>query len=254
MVLETLLAAGLLLNPGKCVFCKPEVPYLRFLVNRDGTRPNPAKVAPIKEYPTPKNLRDLRKFQGMASWYRQFISDYATIAEPLTQLIRKNQKFEWLDEQQSAFELLKAMIMLALTSQRPDPNSPFVVQTDASDVGLSAVLLQEVEGIEQVLEFASRVLTPAERNYSVTEKECLVVVWSKGKFRPYIDGYEFKVVTDHSSLGCQSTCARVRAQLRNVPAVQGGTASSSRPHGTTRRRETMAGRGWRHNRTATSHL
>ena len=109
----------------------------------------------------------------MASWYRRFIPDYATIAEPLTRLTRKNQKFEWLDEQQSAFERLKAMIMLAPTLQRPDPNSLFVVQTDASDVGLGAVLLQEVEGIERVLKFASRVLTPAERNYSVTEGNVL---------------------------------------------------------------------------------
>ena len=73
MVLEKLVAAGLSLNPDKCVFCKPEVAYLGFLVNRDGTRPNPAKVDPIKRYPTPNNLRDLRKFQGMASWYRRLI-------------------------------------------------------------------------------------------------------------------------------------------------------------------------------------
>ena len=92
------------------------------------------------------------------------------------------------------------MIMLTPTLQRPDPNSLFVVQTDASDVGLGAVLLQEVEGLERILEFASRVLTSAERNYSVTERVCLAVVWAIGKFRPYIDGYEFKVVTDHSSL------------------------------------------------------
>ena len=199
-VLERLVAAGLSLNPEKCVFCKPEVAYLGFLVNRDGTRPNPAKVEPIKNYPTPKNLRDVRKFQGMASWYRRFIPNYATIAEPITRLTKKNYKFEWLEEQQHAFELLKAMIMLAPTLQRPAPNSPFIVQTDASDVGLGAVLLQEVEGLERVLEFASRVLAPAERNYSVTERECLAVVWAIGKFRPYIDGYDFKVVTDHSSL------------------------------------------------------
>ena len=97
MVLEKLVAAGLSINPGKCVIRKPVVAYLGFLINRDGTRLNPAKVVPLKEYPTPKNLRDLRKFQGMASWYRRFIPDYATIAEPLTRLTRKNQKFKWLD-------------------------------------------------------------------------------------------------------------------------------------------------------------
>ena len=200
MVLEKLKAAGLSLNPAKCVFCKPEVAYLGFLVNRDGTRPDPAKVAPIKAYPTPKDLKGVRKFHGMASWYRRFIPNFATIAEPITRLTKKNYKFEWLDEQQHAFDLLKAMIILAPTLQRPDPNCPFIVQTDASDVGLGAVLLQEIEGTERVLEFASRVLAPAERNYSVTERECLAVVWAIGKFRPYIDGYEFKVVTDHSSL------------------------------------------------------
>ena len=136
----------------------------------------------------------------MASWYRRFIPNYATIAEPITRLTKKNQKFEWLEEQQHEFELLKAMIMLAPTLQRPDPNSPFVVQTDASDVGLGAVLLQEVEGLERVLEFSSRVLTSAERNYSVTEKECLAIVWAIGKFCPYTDGYELKVLIDHSSL------------------------------------------------------
>ena len=92
------------------------------------------------------------------------------------------------------------MIMLSPTLQRPDSNSLFVVQTDASDVGLGAVLLQEVEGLERVLEFAIRVLTSTERNYSVSERECLDIVWAIGKFRPYINGYEFKVVTDHSSL------------------------------------------------------
>ena len=73
MVLERLVAAGLTLDPDKCVFCKPEVAYFGFLVNRDGMRPNSAKVEPIENYPTPKNLKDIWKFQGMASFYRWFI-------------------------------------------------------------------------------------------------------------------------------------------------------------------------------------
>ena len=192
MVLERLAAAGLTLNAAKCAFCKVEVAYLGFLVNRDGTRPNPAKIEPINNYPVPRNLKALRRFLGTSSWYRRFIPNYATIAEPLTNLTKKNQKYEWLEEQQRAFELLCAMVMTASVLHRPDPNGLFIVQTDASDVGLRAVLLQEVKSQERVIEFASRVLTPAERNYSVTERECLV--WAIQKFRPYIEGYEFKGV------------------------------------------------------------
>ena len=200
LVLERLVAAGLTLNLDKCVFCKPEVKYLGFLVNREGTRPDPAKVEPIAKYPEATNLKQLRRFLGTTSWYRKFIPDYATIAEPLTRLTKKNQRYEWLEEQQYAFDTLKALVMTAPVLNRPDPDGVYIVQTDASDVGLGAVLLQEVSGVERVLEFASRVLTPAERNYSVTERECLAVVWAIGKFRPYIEAYDFRVVTDHSSL------------------------------------------------------
>ena len=102
MVLERLVAAGLTLNAAKYVFCKPEVAYLGFLVNRDGTRPNPAKIEPIKTYPVPQNLKALRRFLGTTSWYRRFIPNYATIAEPLTNLTKKNQKYQWLDERESS--------------------------------------------------------------------------------------------------------------------------------------------------------
>ena len=98
MVLERLAAAGLMLNAAKCMFCKSEVAYLGFLVNRDGTGPNPAKIEPIKNYPVPRNQKALRRFLGTSSWYRRFIPNYATIAEPLTNLTKKNQKYEWLEE------------------------------------------------------------------------------------------------------------------------------------------------------------
>ena len=98
MVLERLVAAGLTLNAAKCVFCKTEVAYLGFFVNREGTRPNPANIEPIKNYPVLRNLKALRRFLGTSSWYRRFIPNYATIAEPLTNLTKKNQKYEWLEE------------------------------------------------------------------------------------------------------------------------------------------------------------
>ena len=134
----------------------------------------------------------------MASWYRKFLPDFAT--DPLIHLTKRGVAFIWSEEAQSAFEQIKARIASAPILQRPSFDHPFVIQTDASDSGLGAVLTQTVDGLERVLCFASRTMTPAERNYSVTECECLAVLWAIRKFRPYVGGYHFTVITDHSSL------------------------------------------------------
>ena len=147
----------------------------------------------------PKNLRQLRRFLEMAS-YRKFLSNFATIAEPLTELTIKDRKYEWSTAQEEAFQKLKALVASAPILHRPVPNAQFVVQTDASDTDVGAVLYQIIDGDERVLEFASRTLSAAERNYSVMECECLAILWAIQKFRTYIEAYEFKVIMDHSSL------------------------------------------------------
>ena len=152
------------------------------------------------QYPAPKNLKQLRRFLGMASWYRKFLPEFATIADLLTHLTKRGVAFVWSKEAQSAFKQIKALIASAPILHRPSFDHPFVIQTDASDSGLGAVLTQTVDGVERVLCFASRTMTPAERNYSVTERECLAVLWAIRKFRPYVEGYHFTVITDHSSL------------------------------------------------------
>lgn len=169
-------------------------------MNRDGFRPDPSKIEPVLEYPAPKNLKQLRRFLGMASWYRKFLDNFATIADPLTQLTKKSAKYQWGESQQSAFEQIKALIASAPVLHRPSFDDQFVIQTDASDTGLGAVLTQTIDGDERVLSFASRTLNKAERNYSVTERECLAVLWAIRKFRAYVEGYHFQVITDHSSL------------------------------------------------------
>ena len=199
-VLTRINEAGLTINRDKSEFCQSEVTYLGIIVNRDGLRPDPAKVEPIISYPVPRNLKQLRRFIGMTSWYRKFLPDFATAVDPLTALLRKSKPYEWDEEQHHAFEQVKALLATAPVLHRPDRTSQFVIQTDASDTGLGAVLTQTVGGEERVLEFASRTMTSAERNYSVTERECLAVIWAIHKFRPYIEGSRFKVITDHSSL------------------------------------------------------
>ena len=152
------------------------------------------------QYPEPKNLKQLRRFLGMASRYRKFLPDFATIADPLTRLTKENFRYVWEEEQQQAFDHIKALISTAPVLHHPDFASRFVIQTDASDSGLGAVLFQVIDGQERVLEFAGRSLSKAERNYSVTERECLAVLWAIEKFRAYVEGYNFLVVNDHSSL------------------------------------------------------
>ena len=199
-VLKRIADAGLTINREKSEFCRSEVKYLGVLVNRDGFRPDPDKIAPIMDYPVPKNLKQLRRFLGMASWYRKFLENFATIAEPLTSLTKKGVKYEWSDAHRYAFEQVKALVASAPVLHRPSFEHQFIIHTDASDTGLGAVLTQSIDGEERVLSFASRTLSAAERNYSVTERECLAVLWAVQKFRSYVEGYKFKVITDHSSL------------------------------------------------------
>ena len=118
-VLTRIKDAGLTINREKSEFCRSAVKFLGVLVNRDSFKPDPDKIAPILEYPMPKNLKQLRRFQGMASWYRKFFLDFATIADPLTHLTKRGVAFVWSEEAQLAFEQIKALIASAPILRRP---------------------------------------------------------------------------------------------------------------------------------------
>jgi len=131
------------------------------------------------------------------------------------QLLRKGVPYEWTDQQQKAFELLKRLLTTAPILRYPDFDRPFILHTDASTTGLGAVLAQkDDEGLEYVIAYASRSLNKAERNYSVTELECLAAVWAVKTFRVYLYGTEFNLVTDHTAL----------KWLLNLSEPQGRTA------------------------------
>ncbi|CAB0038053.1 unnamed protein product [Trichogramma brassicae] len=136
----------------------------------------------------------------MVGWYARFIARDSEIKAPLTKLLKKTEEWKWGEEQQMAFERLKSALTSAPVLARPDFSKPFKVQCEASGVAVGAVLTQEQQDGEHPIVYASRSLTGAERNYSTTEKECLAVLWSIRKFRPYIEGYRFVVITDHSAL------------------------------------------------------
>ena len=136
----------------------------------------------------------------MCNWYRKFIEHYADIAEPLVRLTRKKVDYVWDEDCQLAFERLKTMLISSPILSRPEFDREFILETDASDTGLGAVLKQSYEDGDRVIAYASRVLSAAERNYSVTERECLAILWAVRKFRCYVEAEHFSIITGHYCL------------------------------------------------------
>ena len=166
-------------------------------------RPDPQKVRAIQEYPTPATKRDVHAFLGLAGYYRQFIPEFSQLAAPLTNLTRKGEpdKIEWTPSCKEAFRMLKAALQEPAVLNVADPSCPLILQIDASDRGLGAVLSQKsVDGIEYPVAYASRKLFPREENYSVIEKECLAIVWALKFFHTYLYGHMFSIESDHQPL------------------------------------------------------
>ena len=191
---------GLQINSEKCNFGCQEVRYLGYLVNAEGISVDPEKTQVVTSYPTPTNVAEVRRFLGMASWYRRFISDFSNIVSPLTSLLGKKKIWVWGEEQNSSLEKLKSALTSAPVLARPDFDLSFTLFTDASACAIGCSLTQIQDGNERVITYCSRTLSSAERNYSVTELECLAIIWGIEKNRQYLEGTEFKVVTDHSCL------------------------------------------------------
>ena len=213
-VFERLRDAGLKLKPKKCAFLKSEVRYLGHVVSREGISTDPAKIDKVADWPIPTCTKEVQQFLGFANYYRRFIREFSQIAKPLHRLTERNFKFKWTPECQQSFEELKVKLTTTPILAYPDYNKPFLLDTDASDVGIGAVLSQrDEEGHEKVVAFASRSLTKAERKYCVTRRELLAVVVFTQHFRPYLLGREFTLRTDHSSLTWLQTFKDPEGQL-----------------------------------------
>ena len=188
------------LNPKKCALFRTEVPFLGHIVSADGVKTDPEKTKAVEAWPVPQNVRELRSFLGFCSYYRKFVRNYATIAEPLHALLKGGQRFKWSAQCQEAFVSLKTALAHSPVLQYPDPQQPFVLDADASDHGIGAVLSQLIGGEERVVTYYSRSLSATERNYCTTRKELLAVVDSVRQFHPYLYGAKFTVRSDHSAL------------------------------------------------------
>ena len=202
--------ANLKLKPKKCTFAADTVIYLGHKISQNKIQPNPAKISAIADLKQPSSVTQLKGFMGMVSYYRRYVPGLSRIAAPLYKCTN-NSRFEWTLECQKAYEWIKRILSQYPVLRLPDFNKPFFIQGDASEKALGAVLTQYFDGIEHPIAYASRTLSTAEINYTVTEKELLALVWASKYFRHYIYGRKIFLITDHKAL----------AQLKTIKIPDG---------------------------------
>lgn len=191
---------NLKLRPTKCLFFQEKIPFLGHQVSGDGVEMDAKKVQAIVDIPPPETATKLHSFVCMAQYYREFLRDFANIVRPLRELVVAP-TYKWESIHQDAFQKVKELLLQNVVLAHPYPDKPFILECDASDYGLGYILAQRgADNRVRVIAFGSRALTPTERNYSATERECLAVVEGVKKYHIYLHGNKFSVVTDHKAL------------------------------------------------------
>ncbi len=181
-------------------------------VGKNGVHTDPLKVTAIADWPVLQNVLQVRSFDGICTYYRRFLKDFASITAFLHHLTRKGARFCWNAECQTAFERLKEALENAPVLPYPYPACAYIVNCDASAEGMGAVLSQ-LKGREHVVVYYSNKFSPAEKNYCVTRKELLAVMKSLENFHPYLYGAKFTVRTDHAALRWLKTLRDPEVQL-----------------------------------------
>ena len=211
LVLIRVAEYGLQLKSTKCNLFRSSVPFLGHIVGRAGLECDPSKVSAVANWIPPTNTKGVREFLGFTGYYRRFVPDYSTVAQPLVRLLGKDCKFHWTDACQVAFMALRALLIKAPVLAFPKEDLPYIVDTDASDYGIGGVLSQCIEGTEHVIAYYSKSLNPAQQKYCTTRRELLAVVATLDHFKGYVWGPKFLVRTDHAAL----------VWLKNLKNIQG---------------------------------
>lgn len=195
-VLKILSEHGLTLNLKKCSFFQKKINFLGYEISKEGIRPSSKKVKAVQNYPTPTNVHELRQFLGLINYFRKFIKDCALLSKPLTNLLKKDVTWCWNAEHDEAVVNLKNALVDNAVLNIFDPKLPTNLYTDASREGLAMILMQVTESGEKPIHFYSRQTSREEKAYHSFELELLAIVVGLEKFRHYLLGANFKIITD----------------------------------------------------------
>ncbi|KAL3074705.1 hypothetical protein niasHT_037570 [Heterodera trifolii] len=200
-VFDRIQSWGFRVKMDKCSFFQEQIKYLGQIIDKDGRRPDPSKIAAIANMPAPNDVPSLRTFLGMVNHYQQFVKNMRFVRQPLDDLLKKDKDWDWSKECQEAFIKIKEILSSDLLLTHYDPKLEIIVAADASDHGIGAVIYHRFpNGAIKAIEHVSSSLTPAERNYSQIEKEGLALIFAVRKFHKMIYGRKFILQTDHKPL------------------------------------------------------
>ncbi|KAK3570718.1 hypothetical protein QTP86_025260 [Hemibagrus guttatus] len=204
-VLECLRKFQLFLKAEKCSFHQPSVQFLGYKIDSSGIQMDEGKITTIRNWPAPTTVKKLQRFLGFANFYRRFIKNHSSIANPLTSLLwNKPKSLAWSPAAEEAFNTLKKAFTTAPLLIHPDPDKPFIVEVDASTTGVGMVLSQQQGNPSRhhPCAFFSRKLNLAERNYDISNRELLAVKLALEEWRHWLEGakHPFLVLTDHKNL------------------------------------------------------
>ena len=200
-VLSRLEEYGLRVNLDKCEFFRDKIEFCGHEIDRNGLHKTQKKIQAVLMAPVPSNVSELRSFLGIVNYYARFLPNMSEVLHPLYQLLQKENKWKWTNSCQSAFDEIKRLITSEEVLVHYDPSLPLSLATDASPFGLGAILSHTLpDGSERPIAYASKSLSPAEKNYSQIEKEALGIIWGVKRFHTYVFGRHFRLVTDHQPL------------------------------------------------------
>lgn len=195
---------GVTVNLEKSEFGKSKIKFLGHIISPVGIEPDPEKLEAIRSFPAPTNKRQVRSFLGLVNFYRRFLQLRELATPKLCALTGKNAPWNWDAQAHSEFLMLKDALINAPILVHPDLSRDFCLSTDSSKIGVAAHLFQEYEEngtiVQRSIAFSSRVLTKSEKNYGITELECLALIHAFSKFRFFLYGKHTKVYTDHRAL------------------------------------------------------